>query len=102
MRVMKRYLAAALLCAPLLAMVPAAQAETVDGSYTMNGLGSTCAEAHVRNRMQLAERARLQCVNRAGQVRVVNMVNQRYRTFSCTREGIRRHTAVGEFNFECR
>lgn len=102
MRVMKRYLAAAILCTPMLAMAPVAQAETVSGSYAMNGLGSTCAEAHVRNRMQLAERARLQCVNQAGQVRVVNMVNQRYRTVSCTREGLRRHIAEGEFNFECR
>ncbi|MCU0755337.1 MAG: hypothetical protein MUE46_09465 [Xanthomonadales bacterium] len=75
--------------------------EEVRGSYTLTGVGGTCVEAHARNRVQLAEKARVQCVNKAGKVKVVNLVAQNYDTISCTREGIKKHIAEGRFTFRC-
>lgn len=90
------------LCALLLsAPVYARNFEEVRGSYTLTGVGGTCVEAHARNRVQLAEKARLQCVNQAGKVKLVNLVAQNYDTVSCTREGIKKHTAEGRFTFRC-
>ena len=85
-----------------LMLAQTASATVIEGNYAMSGIGANCVEAHVQNRMQLAERARLQCVNQAGRVRVVNMTNQQYTRQSCSMEGLRKATAFGSFRFDCR
>lgn len=97
---------ATLCIAAALAILPGRPAlasafEEVRGGYTLTGVGGTCVEAHARNRVKLAEKARLQCVNKAGKVKVVNLTAQNYDTVSCTREGVKKHTAEGRFTFRC-
>lgn len=97
---------ATLCIAAILATLPASPAlasafEAVSDSYTLTGVGGTCVEAHARNRVKLAEKARLQCANKAGKVKLINITAQNYDTISCTREGVKKHTAKGRFTFRC-
>ena len=93
-------MALALTTAISLHTVPAA-AETISSKTRVDGRLANCASAHIKNRRELVAKARLECSNRAGKVKLRNISDRDYNATGCDRRVGQFAEARGSLTFAC-